>query len=71
MQQQQQQPVQQAGMMQQNGNIDVPQFSPNIDFSFTDLGDLTQFGIENVSTNGFNTSSVSLSELSYYHRAID
>lgn len=35
---------------QQAGNIDVPQFSPNLDFSFGDLGDFTQFGIENMST---------------------
>lgn len=60
-QQIQQQPMQMqsSGMMQPNGNIDVPQFSPSIDFSFTDLGDLTQFGIENVSTNSFNAASVS------------
>lgn len=46
--------------MQQSGIIDVPQFSPNLDFSFGDLGDFTQFGIENMSTS-LNTNPVSVS----------
>lgn len=57
-QQQQQQQTMPQLTMQQNGNIDVPQFSPSLNFSFGDLGDFTQFGIENMSTS-LNTSSVS------------
>lgn len=57
MQMQHQQQSNQSAM-QQPGIIDVPQFSPNLDFSFGDLADFTQFGIENMSTN-LNTNAVS------------
>lgn len=57
-QQQQQVPQTFPQSTQQAGIIDVPQFSPNLDFSFSDLGDFTQFGIENVST-GLPVTSVS------------